>query len=288
MDKEGKAIGRIKMASEMSLSYYGKPLICTYSGGKDSDVMLELFKRSGVPFEVLHSHTTADAPQTVYHVREMFRRLEQEGVRCSIDYHVQPDGSRVTMWGLIVKKLMPPTRFMRYCCSVLKESGTRGRMAATGVRWGESNMRKNRESFEAVMPKKKDAIRISDEKMLLTDNGSTRRLFERCEIKAETLVNPIIDWADSEVWDFYRSAASAARWQAGQGGKSSRISLSIKPCTLRHLAGCCRQGRKKGLHTGMTFTKTGSPAGMYSSGGWKIKMWPGRWRWYLTAWRQAG
>ena len=205
MDKEGKAIGRIKMASEMSLSYYGKPLICTYSGGKDSDVMLELFKRSGVPFEVLHSHTTADAPQTVYHVREMFRRLEQEGVRCSIDYHVQPDGSRVTMWGLIVKKLMPPTRFMRYCCSVLKESGTRGRMAATGVRWGESNMRKNRESFEAVMPKKKDAIRISDEKMLLTDNGSTRRLFERCEIKAENLVNPIIDWADSEVWDFYRS-----------------------------------------------------------------------------------
>ncbi len=78
MDKESKAIGRIKMASEMSLSYYGRPLICTYSGGKDSDVMLELFKRSGVPFEVLHSHTTADAPQTVYHAREMFRRLVRE------------------------------------------------------------------------------------------------------------------------------------------------------------------------------------------------------------------
>ena len=41
-----KAIERIKMASEMSLHHYGKPLVCTYSGGKDSDVMLELFKRS--------------------------------------------------------------------------------------------------------------------------------------------------------------------------------------------------------------------------------------------------
>lgn len=45
---EQKAIQRIKTASEMSLHHYGKPLICTYSGGKDSDVMLELFKRSGV------------------------------------------------------------------------------------------------------------------------------------------------------------------------------------------------------------------------------------------------
>ena len=45
MDLEQKAIERIKTASEMSLEYYKQPLICTYSGGKDSDVLLELFKR---------------------------------------------------------------------------------------------------------------------------------------------------------------------------------------------------------------------------------------------------
>ena len=44
MDLEQKAIERIKTASEMSLEYYKQPLICTYSGGKDSDVLLELFK----------------------------------------------------------------------------------------------------------------------------------------------------------------------------------------------------------------------------------------------------
>lgn len=74
-----KAIERIKTASEMSLEYYKQPLICTYSGGKDSDVLLELFKRSGVPFEVQHSHTTADAPQTVWHVRDNFKKLEEGG-----------------------------------------------------------------------------------------------------------------------------------------------------------------------------------------------------------------
>lgn len=47
MDLEQKAIKRIQAASEMSLHHYGKPLVCTYSGGKDSDAMLELFRRGG-------------------------------------------------------------------------------------------------------------------------------------------------------------------------------------------------------------------------------------------------
>lgn len=84
MDNERKAIKRLQLASEMSLQHYRKPLVCTYSGGKDSDVMLELFKRSGIPFEVHNSHTTADAPQTVYHIRRCFRNLELQGIRCEI------------------------------------------------------------------------------------------------------------------------------------------------------------------------------------------------------------
>lgn len=84
MDLEQKSIERIKMASEMSLHHYGKPLICTYSGGKDSDVMLELFKRSGVPFEVSHGLTTVDAPSTVQHIKETFARLEEAGITATI------------------------------------------------------------------------------------------------------------------------------------------------------------------------------------------------------------
>lgn len=205
MDLEKKSIERIKLASEMSLQHYGQPLVCTYSGGKDSDVMLELFKRSGVPFEVKNSHTTADAPQTVYHIRDVFRELELQGIKCDIDYHKLEGGKRITMWNLIPKKGVPPTRIRRYCCSILKESGGNNRMIATGVRWAESNKRKTRQSFETIGAKRSDAIMVSDEKMLLTDNDDTRKLFEQCQLKAKTVVNPIIDWKDSDIWDFINS-----------------------------------------------------------------------------------
>lgn len=203
MDLEHKAIERIRTASEMSLRHYGKPLICTYSGGKDSDVMIELFKRSGVPFEVHNSHTTADAPQTVHHIRKVFRELELQGIRCNIDYHRQQDGSVLTMWKLIPKKLLPPTRIVRYCCAELKETGCRNRMIATGVRWAESPKRKEREAFENIASDIKRKIRVSSEKMLLGDNDDTRRLFEQCQLKAKTVVNPIIDWEDRDIWDYY-------------------------------------------------------------------------------------
>ena len=202
MDLEQKSIERIKIASQMSMHHYGQPLVCTYSGGKDSDVMLELFKRSGVPFNVHHSHTTADAPQTVYHIRKTFRDLEQQGIKCDIDYHKQPDGSRITMWNLIPRKKMPPTRLARYCCSVLKETGCANRMIATGVRWDESTKRKKRAEFEVIGKTQKDAIRVS-EKMLLSDDDESRKLFERCEMKAKTVVNPIVDWKNADIWEFY-------------------------------------------------------------------------------------
>lgn len=205
MDLEQKSIERLKMASDMSLHHYGLPLVCTYSGGKDSDVMLELFKRSGIPFEVHNSHTTADAPETVRHIRDTFYKLELQGIKCTIDYHIQADGTRLTMWNLIPRKLMPPTRLARYCCSELKETGGANRMIATGVRWDESINRKYRESFETVASKKKYAVRVSDEKMLLTDNDDTRKLFEQCQMKAKTVVNPIIDWKTSDIWEYSES-----------------------------------------------------------------------------------
>lgn len=196
MDLEQKAIERIRIASEMSLHHYGEPLVCTYSGGKDSDVMLELFKRAGVPFEVSHGLTTVDAPQTVRHIKDTFRRLEDNCIKATIH---KP---KLSMWRLIEKNKFPPTRMARYCCSEYKENQNRNRMIATGVRWAESTARADRQAFETVGSTKKTAIRLS-EKMLMEDSDRSRALFEKCELKAKTIVNPIIDWPDSEIWDFY-------------------------------------------------------------------------------------
>lgn len=143
MDLEQKSIERLKLASKMSLRYYGKPLLLAYSGGKDSDVMLEMAIRSGIPFEVQNSHTTADAPETVRHIRKKFRELELKGIKCTINKPVY-QGKRIWMWTLIPIMVFPPTRTSRYCCRVLKESAGDGRMISTGVRWDESNQRANR------------------------------------------------------------------------------------------------------------------------------------------------
>jgi 3'-phosphoadenosine 5'-phosphosulfate sulfotransferase (PAPS reductase)/FAD synthetase len=198
MDIEAKAIERLKCASDMSLRIFKKPLVITYSGGKDSDVLLHLAQASGIPFEVLHSLTTADAPETVRHVYDTFRRLEGKGIQCTVNKHIQPDGSRMTMWNLIPRKMMPPTRLMRYCCAELKEGGGKGRFIATGVRWAESTARKkNRGTLEVLA-----ATGRKNNFVLLNDNDENRRLFETCQLKGERVVNPIIDWKEEDVLDY--------------------------------------------------------------------------------------
>ena len=40
--------------------------------------------------------------------------------------------------------------------------------------------------------------------MLNTDNDESRRVVESCYRTMNTLVNPIIDWTDQEVWEYLR------------------------------------------------------------------------------------
>lgn len=199
MDKVDIAIARLKEAAQMSQQIYGKPLIVTDSGGKDSSVCVELAKRAGINYEVCHAHTTADAPETVLFVRDKFKIIEREGVKCKIIYPLHK-GLKTSMWKLIGNYGFPHRR-RRYCCSILKESRVgKNRFVVTGVRWNESVSRKNTRGIYETLKKDK-----SKQIILTNDNDENRRLFETCQLKAKRICNPIIDWTDADVWDFIRS-----------------------------------------------------------------------------------
>ena len=195
-DLEQTAMERLRLASSMSLKLYNKPLLLTDSGGKDSAVICRLAENAGIPFEICHSHTTADAPETVYHVRQRAKEFEEKGVEYTIILPTY-QGKRTSMWDLIPKKLMPPTRIARYCCAVLKETAGRDRFVVTGVRWEESTQRAtNRGALEVQNSDRKKSL------ILNNDNEEDRQLFENCQMKGKRVCNPIIDWTDRDVWDY--------------------------------------------------------------------------------------
>ena len=130
-------------------------------------------------------------------MRDTFRRRELAGVKCTIDTHRTTDGGNVTMWNLIPRNSVPPTRISRYCCRELKETGGKGRFIATGVRWAESARRKQSHGVMETSHKDKDKRII-----LMDDNDERRMLLENCQLKARRTVNPIIDWTESDVLDY--------------------------------------------------------------------------------------
>ena len=99
---------KIKQAVKLLQVCYkaaGEPLEIAYSGGKDSDVILELAKMSGIAYRVIYKNTTIDPPGTIKHVME-------KGVEIR-----RPKESFFSL----MKRNGYPNRFSRFCCSVLKE-----------------------------------------------------------------------------------------------------------------------------------------------------------------------
>ena len=212
----------LRLAAEMSLEYYHKPLLIMYSGGKDSDVLLQLAIEclDKNAFEVMNSHTTVDAPETVYYIRDRFKELEAQGIKTTIHIPHDKDGNPITMWNLIVKKLMPPTRLSRYCCQYLKEVNTPNRFVALGVRKDESTGRRGRDVFATYGRTKKDAYYYYYYSHVEEVYNTDKRWRERERVTANTesvldctlitkakrnenlICNAIYEWTDNDIWTF--------------------------------------------------------------------------------------
>lgn len=196
-EKERRAIEVLK-AFEPEDGYH----LC-YSCGKDSDCIRILCILAGVKHEIHHNLTTADAPETVNYVKSI--------------PNVIIDKPEISMWRLIEKKMIPPTRLIRYCCAELKERGGKGKVKVTGVRKKESRNRKENGGLVKILGKgasvRKSAQEIGAKTeetkkggiVLNMDDDPSRRLVEQCYRTTSTMVNPIIDWSEDDVWDFLKA-----------------------------------------------------------------------------------
>jgi phosphoadenosine phosphosulfate reductase len=159
-DRVAEAIAAIKKYEPANGYHVG------FSGGKDSQVVWDLVKLAGVKAEAVFNLTTVDPPELIRFIRAHYPEVE---IR-------KPSRS---MYRLIVRRLMAPTRIMRFCCEFLKENSGPGEdtgVTITGVRKAESLIRSKRGLYEKSKKNKKGWI-----------------------------LNPIIEWSDADVWEYIRS-----------------------------------------------------------------------------------
>lgn len=200
---DGTKIDKVQIAIERYRAFEPpEGYLVEFSGGKDSECILELAKMAGVKFRAEYNVTSVDPPELVQFIKDKYPEVKR-------NVPLDKDGKPITMWNLISRKLIPPTRICRYCCEKLKESQGKGEFIVTGVRKAESvNRAKNNGIVKILNPTKE--IR-QNENFLQTvkggvvlndDNDEARRMVEQCFRTNKTILNPIVDWTDEDVWEF--------------------------------------------------------------------------------------
>ena len=141
----------------------GMEVEVAYSGGKDSDVILELARMSGIKYRAIYKNTTIDPPGTIAHAKANGVEIRR---------------SRKTFFQLMAQKGFP-SRFVRFCCSELKEYKILDRNIM-GVRKAESVARSKRYT------------------------EPTKCLFYGSKKEHVEAFYPILDWTDQDVADFIK------------------------------------------------------------------------------------
>ena len=197
-EKLQKKIDRsIRLLQSVQKRYDGE-IEVAYSGGKDSDVILQLAKEAGIKYRAIYKNTTIDPPGTLGHVREM--GVEILRARDSFFHLVAQNGF--------------PSRFSRFCCKKLKEYKVLDK-SVIGVRKAESRKRNER----------------------YNEPTQCRYYGSKKEENHVEQIYPILDWTDEDVRDFIIDRKlKLAPIYYNRGGKSTYQNVLVVCAALSNRA----------------------------------------------------
>lgn len=183
-DKIRDSIELIKKAEVLSLKMQPEQgFYVGFSGGKDSQALLELVKMSGVKFRAVYSVTTNDPAENIRFIRKNYPDVEFSHVESSIMRMIEKKGL--------------PTRVHRWCCSIFKEQAGASSVVLTGIRWEESRTRAEYSAVEKKGKTKKDKVVLDLDKMRTNE-------FRCVGGKDKIMVYPILAWTENDVWEFLK------------------------------------------------------------------------------------
>ena len=153
-------------------------MMVSFSGGKDSTVTSHLVNRALGSNKVLHvfGDTTLEFP-TTYEYKKRFPKNEE-----SLGVRVLSAKNREKNFEELCEVVGPPSRVMRWCCTVFKTGAIQKTIAS---------------AF-------KDKTNILTFYGIRRSESASRSKYEResesPKISKQTVASPIIDWTDFDVW----------------------------------------------------------------------------------------
>lgn len=176
------SIALIRKAERLAIAMSPRDgLYVGFSGGKDSQAVLELVKMATVKYRAVYNVTTNDPAENVRFIRQHYPEVE---------FSTPPN----SFFQLIERKGLP-TRLTRWCCRIFKETQGVGYTVVTGVRKEES---RTRATYDEVTrwSSTKDG-RGSVDIAAMADNE-----FSCVGGKDKFMVYPILEWTEKDVWEF--------------------------------------------------------------------------------------
>lgn len=180
------SINLIRRAEPTALRYRTEGFFVAFSGGKDSQVLLKLTELAGVKFTSEYRLTTIDPPENVRFIKEYYPDV----------VIVRPETS---FYRLCLHHKTLPTQWMRFCCRELKEAANEHAVTLTGVRRSESARRSSRQEVFLATRRRHPEFTQGTLDQFSRYQTST---VECLKGKDKLTVNPILDWTESDVWEF--------------------------------------------------------------------------------------